>query len=622
MVKIEKGDVVGLVHPHIDVHNLGITSFSHILEDCGIRTELCDETISLAIENINEHNARIIAAWIKNKHITISGFSYRLDPDDAVRLFDEWIEFLKNSNLLASRGGPIRGLFFAGLPDACKKISARFPFVDACFSGDETIHETIEKAGIPRGDMPSALSSSLSYDDDRLAFGEDVIRSGKYFSVSAVDRHGYDGYGKRGDSVVNRIRHGDEHRLPPVIRVHAGPYLADRNEAVKLFIEWSKQLAKGGLLDVLSIGTSQLTQSNFGENWEGMHNGGGVPINSPDEYRQIWEASRPMLVRTYAGTKNVPWLAQMHEQTIDIAWHALSLWWFCKIDGRGPNTVFQNLQEHFDTMHYIASTNKPLEPNVPHHFAFRGTDDLGYVLSGAIAARAAKAAGIKTLILQIMLNTPKYTWGIQDLAKARAMLRLVKELEGPDFTVFIQPRGGLDYFSPDSFKAKTQLAAVTAMMDDIEPQNDRSPQIIHVVSYSEADRLADPAIIEESIKITRYALERYRMLKKNGDIADMTNNTDVAEREKRLYGEAKQMLAFLEKSIKNPYTPTGLYRMLKAGVFPLPWLTSCREEFPNAVAIQTRFQNGGVIAIDQTGSQIPFEVRKEMVRAALLEQKP
>lgn len=622
MKKLNKSDVVGLIHPYVDAHTLGITSFANILDECGIRTELGDETVSLALENLNEQNARIIIAWIKNKHITFSGFSYRLDPDDAVRLFTNWYDFLRSKNLLASSGGPLRGLFFAGLPEACKKISARFPFIDACFSGDESITETMEKAGIPRTNIPSIVSSSLLYDEDRRAFGEDIIRSGNYLSISAVNRCGYEGFGKRGDSVVRRIRHGDEHQLPPLIRVHAGPYLPDRKEAIKLFLEWVKQLVNGGLLDVLSIGTSQLTQSNFGENWEGLHNGGGVPINSPDEYRQIWEASRPMLVRTYAGTKDVPWLAQMHEQTIDIAWHALSFWWFCKIDGRGPNSVYQNLQEHFNAMQYIAGTNKPLEPNVPHHFAFRGTDDVGYVLSGAIAARAAKMSGIKTLILQIMLNTPKFTWGIQDIAKARAMLRLVKEIEGQDFTVFLQTRGGLDYFSPDSFKAKAQLAAVTALMDDIEPRNARSPQIIHVVSYSEAERLADPSVIEESIKITRYALDRYRILKKKGDIPDMAKNPEVAEREKRLYKEAKEILMLLEKEIENPYTPKGLYRMMQAGAFPLPWLTSCREEFPHATGIQTKFYNGGVIAVDQEGCKIPSEVRQAMVSAALSEHKP
>ena len=47
-----------------------------------------------------------------------------------------------------------------------------------------------------------------------------------------------------------------------------------------------------------------------------------------EEYRKVWEASRPLLVRTYAGTKNIPMLARIHEQTLNICWHALSLWWF------------------------------------------------------------------------------------------------------------------------------------------------------------------------------------------------------------------------------------------------------------------------------------------------------
>ena len=51
------------------------------------------------------------------------------------------------------------------------------------------------------------------------------------------------------------------------------------------------------------------------------------------------------------------------------------------------------------------------------------------------------------------------------------------------------------------------------MMDDIDPKNIYSPEIIHVVSYSEALYLATPDIINESIKITRYALKEYRTQK-------------------------------------------------------------------------------------------------------------
>ncbi len=53
--------------------------------------------------------------------------------------------------------------------------------------------------------------------------------------------------------------------------------LPNRTEAIKEYISWTEQLSKTRLLDVLSIGSSQLTQQHFSENWEGLHNGGGVP---------------------------------------------------------------------------------------------------------------------------------------------------------------------------------------------------------------------------------------------------------------------------------------------------------------------------------------------------------
>ena len=76
-----------------------------------------------------------------------------------------------------------------------------------------------------------------------------------------------------------------------LMRAHCGPD-AERPEGVgEEFISWAQQLAATGFLDILSIGTSQLTQSNFGEEWGSRPNGGGVPINSPAEYRQHRESS-------------------------------------------------------------------------------------------------------------------------------------------------------------------------------------------------------------------------------------------------------------------------------------------------------------------------------------------
>ena len=113
-----------------------------------------------------------------------------------------------------------------------------------------------------------------------------------------------------------------------------------------------------------------------------------------------------------------------------------------------------------------------------------------------------------------MLNTPKYTWGVQDIAKSRAIINLLHGLEDDSFRVSFQTRAGLDYFVPDVEIAKAQLAAVTALMDDIMPYDDNCPDIIHVVSFSEAIRLATPEVMKESIRITLGAMHEYRRLRK------------------------------------------------------------------------------------------------------------
>lgn len=307
---------------------------------------------------------------------------------------------------------------------------------------------------------------------------------------------------------------------------------------------------------------------------------------------------------TYAGTKDIPALAIMHEKTLNISWHALSFWWFCEIDGRGKNTVLENLRVHIETVKYIAHTGKPLEPNVPHHFAFRGADDITYILSGYLAAKTAKKYGISHLILQDMLNTPKYTTGLQDLAKARVMLRLVRELEDGSFKVSLQARAGLDYFSPDMETAKVQLAAVTALMDDIEPENHDSPEIIHVVSYSEAVSLATPAIVDESIRITLSALNEYRRMRKAGAIENMANDSALDERVQELYAEAKEAILYLEQQISDIYSPEGLYSLFEKGFLPIPYLYNCREKYPLAAACYTALKNGGVRVVDGDGNVI------------------
>jgi hypothetical protein len=368
-------------------------------------------------------------------------------------------------------------------------------------------------------------------------------------------------------------------------------------------------MAKAGYLDIVSIGSSQLTQSNFNEDWTGLSNGGGVPIQNELEYQELYEASRPLLLRTYAGTKNVPELAKIHERSINIAWHALSFWWFNQLDGRGPNDLLSNLQEHIETLKYIAQTKKPFEPNIPHHFAFRGSDDVTYIVSAVLAARSAKKHGIQDFILQVMLNTPRYTTGIVDLAKARAIIQLIKPLISDDFKMYLQPRAGLDYFAPDIDMAKRQLAVVSMLMDDIEPNDSFSPPLVHVVSYSEALYLATPEVIHESIQITHAAIQKYRQMKTSHQIDTQCYEPEIQAKTNHFVKEAQIILDSIDQTVHEPYSAQGLYDIFAFGYLPTPYLWGNQEQFPHATHYKSTYHEGSTILIDEEGKKIDAQMR-------------
>lgn len=593
-------EIYGMMKTLLDAHTMGIHAATALLRDCGFRVEVSPELVEHALDGITaESNQKIVADWIRNNKINHLGISYRLDPIDAVNLVGKVVVLLRKEHLYECDSAIVKSVHFAGLKSACDKIDEEFGGRIKTFRGGESAEETLLIMGVPEDDIPQTITQGCQYDKDLLKFGESIIRKGEYKDCKPLKRKVYPNFGTRKDTLVERLDRNFEGGFQPLIRAHSGPFSAElaREQCLKEYSEWCKKLANAGYLDILSIGSSQLSQSNFGENWGDKINGGGVPVNSELEYMNIWEAANPMLVRTYSGTKNVQKMAEMYERTINIAWHALSLWWFDELDGRGPNPLYTNLKEHIDTFKYIASVGKPIEPNVPHHFAFRGCDDVTYIISEYLAAKMAKKCGAKFFVLQNMLNTPRSTWGVQDLAKSRVMIKLVKELQDGNFRVILQTRAGLDYFKPELEAAKVQLAAVTALMDDIDPDNIYSPEIIHVVSYSEALFLATPDILNDSIKITRTALGEYRKLKNLGMTPNVLTD-DIKIRMENLEKDARQIIMAMEDNIPNLYSPEGFYLAFVSGFLPVPELWSNSEEFVHAKCWQTKMTNGGVALVD------------------------
>ena len=603
-------DVFGFVKPVVDVHTMGIYTIANLLRDCGYKVHLAKDDINAALENIQKvNNYSIVKRWILDKGITRIGFSYRLDPKEGCDYFMALYTHLKDDKMFVSDGGPLTDISFAGLPDTCDLVKAKTDGKILVFPGNEPPIQSLRMYGVPEEILPKSIVNDSQYDGMIWDFAKKLVESQKYLLEPAQEHYGYSTCGTDNDTYLARLQYAKDRGSLPIIRTHSGPYNPNRLEALKEYNSWCEDLAKSRLLDVLSIGSSQLTQSNFGENWDGLANGGGVPVNSEIEYRVIKEKASPMLVRTYSGTKNVPGLAKIHERSLNISWHALSFWWFNELDGRGKNSLLDNLKEHFETVRYIATTGKPVEPNVPHHFAFRGADDVSYIVSGYLAAKACKNLGVKHLILQNMLNTPKYTWGIQDLAKGRVMLKLVRELEDSTFSISLQSRAGLDYFAPDLEEAKIQLAAVTCLMDDIEPENNNSPEIIHVVNYSEAVRLATPPIIKESIQITLNALHEYRLARVLGKVPNMKYDKDVQYRYEALIYEARAAIKLLEENIPNLYTPEGFAKVFEEGFLAVPYLMDQQGKYPKATMWKTAIKNGGISVVDEDGKIISTENR-------------
>lgn len=607
-------DVFGFVKPVVDVHTMGVYTIANLLRDCGYKVHLAKDDVNAALENIQKvNNYSLVKRWILDKGITRIGFSYRLDPKEGCEYFMALYTHLKDDKMFIADGGPLTEISFAGLPDTCDLVKAKTDGKILVFPGNEPPIQSLRMYGVPEDILPKSIVNDSRYDGMIRDFAKKLVESQKYLLEPAQDHYGYSACGTHHDTYLARLQYAKDKGTLPIIRTHSGPYNPNRLEALKEFNSWCEDLAKSKLLDVLSIGSSQLTQSNFGENWDGLANGGGVPVNSEIEYRVIKEKASPMLVRTYSGTKNVPGLAQIHERALNISWHALSFWWFNELDGRGKNSLIDNLKEHFETVRYIAATGKPVEPNVPHHFAFRGADDVSYIVSGYLAAKACKLLGVRHLILQNMLNTPKYTWGIQDLAKGRVMLQLVRELEDSTFTTSLQSRAGLDYFAPDLEEAKIQLAAITCLMDDIEPGNNNSPEIIHVVNYSEAVRLATPPIIKESIQITLNALHEYRLARALGKVPDMKYDEDVQYRYESLMHEARAAIKLLEDNIPDLYTPEGFARVFEEGFLAVPYLMDQQHKYPKATMWKTALKNGGISVVDDDGKIIPTENRYHFI---------
>lgn len=529
------------------VHVAGVMNFLRLAESAGWRAVFLGP--ATPIERVLEAAER--------EQADLVGVSYRLTPETGERLLGE---FAEAADEMRSRG--VR-FAFGGTPPVAERARS-LGFFERVFGGEEPAEEV------------------LAY----LKGQEPAVRSEADYPQTLVERIAW--------------------KAPfPVIRHHFGlPTMEATAEGIA-------RIAEARVLDIISLGTDQDAQENFfhPERQDPARTGaGGVPVRTPDDYRALYAASRRgnyPLLRTYSGSDDLIRLAEMYVETIHIAWCATPIFWFNRMDGRGPWDLEGSIRAHQELMAWYGARGIPVEANEPHHWGLRDAPDVISVVAAYLSAHNARAFGVRDYVAQLMFNSPPGLSDAMDLAKALAMLEIIQPLAGPGFRIWRQTRTGLLSYPLEPAAARAHLAASVYLQLALRPH------ILHVVAHTEAHHAATADDVIEACRLARRAVENAL----RGQ-PDMTADPAVQARKEELLREAQATLAAIRSlapGVADPFTdPATLAQAVRAGILDAPHL----QANPYARGrIRTRIDGrGACVAVDERGRPLSEEARVRELR--------
>ena len=515
----------------------GVINFLRLAEQAGWRTVFLGPAVPME---------DLIAAAIREK-ADLVGVSYRLTPETGERLLGEFAEAADELRQAGVR------FSFGGTPPIAERARA-MGFFDAVFDGSEP---------------PDA---TLAY-----------LRGQKPGSPAAADFQ---------QTMVARIQWKQPY---PILRHHYG------QPTMEATLTGIREIAEAQVLDVISLGIDQDAQENFfhPERQNPRRKGaGGVPVRSPEDYRALYEASRTgnyPLLRSYSGTDDFLKLAAMYQETINIAWCAIPIFWFNRMDGRGPWDLAESIRKHQEVMAWYGKQGIPVELNEPHHWGMRDASDVVFVVSAYLSAYNAKAFGVRDYIAQMMFNSPPGTSDAMDLAKMLACQKLTEPLEDESFHIWRQTRTGLLSYPLQEDAARAHLAA------SIYVQMALRPHIVHIVGHTEAHHAATAEDIIAASRMARQAIDNAL-----AGQPDMTCDPAIQVRVSALVSEAQVTLnairALADDSVDDPLTnPEILSRAVTTGLLDAPHLKN--NPFARGT-IQTRIIDGACLAVGASGDPL------------------
>ena len=478
------------------VHSLGVETFAEWMEDRSDGYMAVKLGPAVPIENVINK--------IRESRPEVVAISMRLGDLHVDKLISEFVLAAAKYHLLPRDSG-IR-YAFGGLRPAANLVRAMtgLMVLDDKFSSPEDRNYDLDEITENYGDIEAFQGFfALVVDDftsmeELESFARDKIVDQELQEIEWAN------------TLLGRVNQVRKLENRPIIRAHIG-IAADSIEPT---VEAIEVIADSECLEIISLAPDQPSQEYLAKFVRGeedpdnyLKGQGGVPIRSKEDLWRLKQATQrgnfPM-TRIYSGTDELMELAKLFEDSFRMPFPAVPIFFYNELDGRGPISIRDSLDEHFEVMRWWAARDKAVEINDPHQWQLRNsTDDLlvtDHVVSGIVALKM----GIKDYVMQMMFDLPPGTSGLNDLAKFQAAYELIEPLTRFfNYHIIKETRGGLSSFPPNLDRAKGHLAISTYWQLQIKPD------IIHVVSFSEAHHEAKAKDVVESCDIVKQVSESF-----------------------------------------------------------------------------------------------------------------
>lgn len=604
-----------------DPHTQGLFRIRRMVKDAGITCHILPPGAT----------DEAIFALLQAHDPAFLGLTYRLSPDVGVREFRRILGRLHREGLLQRpQGQGFRKVALAGLPETMRGIQAiqhdlpcpiwTMPQDNDRMRGASRVLDFFEIHGSTRISILDRLRSEW--------FPPRITALDEIASLVVKD----DAYREEPPLPIpsNESRLSYTHRIQsasqPLLRVHFGIPAPD----ILPTLEGIRQIAQARVIDEISIGSSDLSQRFYGQPhvFAQRKNDGGVPYQTFADLVAMVEAAQtgnfPSL-KPYAHVVDlVSFVDECLRAGMLIGAHqAVPLYWFNELDGRGPMTVPDSIHEHIAAIRTLAQRGIPTEMNDPNQWSSRWVHDTIFCSVYALISAVMTQAGSKDLVLQMQFNKPRETSDFADLAKMTAGLELARQITASaplPARIWRETRTGIDSLDPDPSIAKWQVARSTLLQMLVQPD------IIHQVSYCEADHIATADDVIDTSKLIRRAVRLFRH--HQADLLPFLHAPPVLERKAFLLSEAETLLRQIARLSRLPLPfdpppplgalaphladPTALIHAIEQGYMAAPGIFHPRYQVKNLVTGPNRY--GGLDCLHPH----TFEPITEVERFALL----